>query len=294
MITVAPPYKYDLPSIGDVVLCRGASKASGWNIAGQRMVRWAGPVHFSHVALQLYGFVLHAMPGKGVHAISTLHLLLRCGLRHWRVYRHKSRDIPGTAATVGAGMELIVRAQYLIGQSYNKKFLLPKFHAFMGHVDENAFCSELICHLYGGTRIREAIRRRRATSVLPADIERAIAGSKDWIDVTPIYKQHISDCSAGGMIDKWIEREQLDANVFEKLALVQAKIAKTEVDAHNKIQAFHVVEDRLRRQRGLPRRQRSIDDTLVKKLETFNWKVAKAGAAGRRHLRSLRRKLKRR
>src|SRR6185369_4476458 len=234
------------------------------------------------------------------HASSTLHLLLRCRLRHWRVYRHRSRDIPDTEANVRAGIELIVpRAQYFIGQSYNKKFLLPKLHALMGRVDENAFCSELICHLYEGMPMRQDIRRRSASSVLPADIERAIAGSEDWIDVTPIYRQHISDCSAAGMIDRWIEREhrwiereQSDANVFEKLALAQAKIAKTEVHAHNNIVAFHVIEDRLRRQWGLPRRQPSIDGTLVKKLETFNWKVAKAGAAGRRRLQSLRRKWK--
>src|SRR5437016_7641733 len=129
MSTVYPPYKYDLPCIGDVVLCRGAGKASGWNVAGQRMVRWAGPVHYSHVALQMYGFALHAMPGKGVHAISTLGLLLRSGQRHWQVFRHKSRDIPNSEANVKAGIELIAaRAQYFVGQSYNKKFLLPKFH----------------------------------------------------------------------------------------------------------------------------------------------------------------------
>ncbi len=288
------PYQYELPAIGDVILCRGAGKASRWNVAGQRMLRWVGPVHYSHVALQLHGFVLHAMPKGGVHAMSTLHLLTRGEQRSWCVYRHKIRDIPDQQANIKSGVnQIVTRAQYFLGQRYNRKFLWPKLHALTGRVDEDAFCSELICHVFEGTPARDTIRRRRATSVLPADIERAIAGSSDWIDVTEIYKRHVSDCSVAGMLGRWIESEQSNADLFEKLARVQAKLAEAEVDSHHNLRALHAVEHRLRRGLGLrPKQQQGRNAALFRRLETINWRVAKAGAAGRRQMQSLMRKLR--
>src|SRR6185369_8372590 len=75
MEATKPAYEHDLPAIGDIILCRGTHKSSTWNVLGQQAVRWRRLARYSHVAVQMWGFVLHAMPKKGVHAHSTLALL---------------------------------------------------------------------------------------------------------------------------------------------------------------------------------------------------------------------------
>jgi hypothetical protein len=231
------------------------------------------------------------MPGQGVHALATLELLRT--QREWRVYRHKSRDVLGDANII-AGVKLFIpAAQYFLSQQYNKKFLIPKLGSLFGRVDESAFCSELVCSLYRPA-LNESFRRRFATSVLPADIYREVSKSDDWIDVTEIYEENMRSFSAGGVLDKWIAHEQSQAQLFEKMARAVAAVSRVEVEAAMNLRAIGVLDDHLRARAGMPPRQSSAaNDSLIQKLESLNWRVAEAGAAGRRQVRALQRRLNR-
>lgn len=205
-----------------------------------------------------------------MHAVSTLSLLRE--QRAWCVYRYQSRDILGTRANATAGVELLVtRALYFVGQRYNGKILIPKSRRSVNRVGQTAFCSELLCNLYDPARLD--IGKKLSTSVLPADIYRSIYKSDDWMDITKIYSDYLQNCSSQGLLDRWIESEELYAKAFEREALVAAQQAAGEVTVAQALQAVNDVK-------SSSRKDRFGTESLIRKRESINGRLAKTAAEG--------------
>lgn len=276
-------YQCDQPLAGDLIFCRGATKSSAWNVLGQRIARRAGTFTYSHVALQIFGFFFHSLPSEGVHTYSTLALLSE--QRDWRVYRHKLRDAPEAHANADAACQLLIRrAQYLIGQRYNKQILIPKSR---NQKDDTAFCSELVCKVFGMEVL--GIGRKQAASVLPIDIYRLVGNSDDWVDVTKIYENNIKRASANGILGGWIESEQFTAHVFEQMAIVSARFAAAQIDAEVIAQATEALDDYLMSVVGKPPHERfSNGGSTMRRLESLHWTLAQSSAESHEMLKSIR------
>lgn len=283
----AKAYALSSPAQGDVILCRGHGKGSRWNVAAQQLLRWGRPVRHSHVALQLNNIVVHAMPGKGVHAVPMTTFFHQSGLKDdWQVFRHRSMDIADGEESATAGAQVYQRAQFFVGQTYNARFLIPKVHRFFARVDESSFCSELVCHVYEGTDARATIRRRSATAVLPADIERAVTTSDQWVEVTDIYRARANDVVQGGaaQLQQRIDSELPMAREFENFALLLSRMAATSVAAATTLDQFSILDGQLRRKLGMARRAPPAALDGVETLGRMHWKIARDLAQARQQL----------
>lgn len=197
---------YRHPNVGDVILCRERDKVSTWIIWAQRLVRRMRKVDYSHVALHLNGFVLHAIPEAGVDVEDRVSFFLSPDLEPgWRVFRHRVAESLQAVYEDGspegekarmwfASVERV--SGFYLTQGYNWNFAVPKssyWRRSRAYVDPSSFCSELIAKILLVLKLKTGLEQKSPTRVFPADFENAVERSGQWLEVTDIYRDWLSD-----------------------------------------------------------------------------------------------------
>ena len=199
---------------GDILLMNGGTAKS------RRLVWLQKPfypkVTASHIAIHIgaNNFV-HATGGRGVHCASIVDVLHGAN-DGWRVIRMKN-------LTEEKLREIFEAANYFMGQSYNKRFM-------MNERREASFCSELAVKIYARAGIRLFPKKRPSRS-FPAHFEMEANSLTDWEDVTNDYRLAIEairndprsmaglEAFGGGILNNWNRTSSKNMEAMFRIAL---------------------------------------------------------------------------
>ena len=88
---------------------------------------------------------------------------------------------------------------HVLTQGYNWQFGMPKrglWRRFRADVDSSSFCSELIAKILLVLKLKTGLEHKNPTWVFPADFERAVERSGQWLEVTEVYRDWLSRLKA--------------------------------------------------------------------------------------------------
>ncbi|MFH4494191.1 YiiX/YebB-like N1pC/P60 family cysteine hydrolase [Vibrio alginolyticus] len=162
--------------IGDILLVRGGTKFSTSLVKAQKAIY--KKVKSSHVEICVgEGIFIHSTNDGGVHLTFLLDELKEIK-DDWKVIRLKGISSKEKDA-------LQIASLYYLGQSYNKKYMLPEN-------ESSSFCSELIGKIYRKAGIT-ILGGRKPSTVAPAHFDKEIDLGDSWDDVTHEYHPLIED-----------------------------------------------------------------------------------------------------
>lgn len=286
-----PMYRNQAP--GDIVLCRRDSKGGDANIIGQRVLRPMVQTDHTHVALHMNGFLIHSTTQSGVDVVPAAEFFLRSGYHdNWRVFRHRSADVLLSDDLIKWVQSISDAADFYLGQKYNFAVGVSKQALFWRRkkLDESSFCSELIAKVYARLNLETGIRRRSPATVLPADVARATTSSENWIEVTDMYREYYEFIREQGedTINTCVQVDKIAADNYKLSNELITLISEEIVHSHT---FFSALEHGLNVFRQLlklsPKTGPATDDSHIKSLESFNWRVKRKATDARSRLRRL-------